>query len=204
GLVVGQVQLRDPLGEALVLELPGGALTGRSLVISGRRHAQDAADRLDPEALAICIDERAHFGRCGSSSLAKNTDASFRIEFARRSSNTSRRNRRISSRSSVVSPSRMPASTSARRTRLRNASGWIPRSRAIYAIGRSPSSARRIPRSINSFGYFLGRAMGPTVLLDLALDLLWLGGAGHCLAGCARLLAHFTSSFTLSVACSGT
>jgi single-stranded DNA-binding protein len=32
------------------------------------------------------IDERAHFGRSVSSSVAKNTDAALRISFARRSS----------------------------------------------------------------------------------------------------------------------
>jgi hypothetical protein len=44
-----------------------------------------------PEALAILLDERAHLGRCGSSSPAKNTLVAFRISFTRRSSNTSRR-----------------------------------------------------------------------------------------------------------------
>ena len=72
------------------------------LVVGGRRHAQGPADRLDPEAAAMLVDVAAHFGRSGSSSLAKNTDADFRISFARRSSKFSWRSRLISSRSSLV------------------------------------------------------------------------------------------------------
>src|SRR5207237_254667 len=40
--------------------------------------------------------------------------------------------------------------------------------------------------------------------LDLAADLLGIAALGHCRALCARVLAHCTSSFTLSLACSGT
>ena len=81
----------------------GRAPAAGALVVGGRRHAQGPADRLDPEALAMLVDERAHFGRCGSSSPAKNTDAAFKISFARRSSKISRRSFRISSRSSAAS-----------------------------------------------------------------------------------------------------
>ncbi len=38
-------------------------------------------------------------------------------------------------------------------------SGCIPRSAAMCAIGRSDSSASRIPRWINSSGYFFGLAI---------------------------------------------
>ena len=54
---------------------------------------------------------------------------------------------------------RLLLSASARRTFLRSVSGWIPRSAATCAIGRSPSNAKRTPRSINSVGYLLGRAI---------------------------------------------
>jgi hypothetical protein len=47
-------------------------------VVGGRRHAQ-GADRLDPEAAAVLLHVAAHFVRSGSSSLAKNTEANFRI-----------------------------------------------------------------------------------------------------------------------------
>jgi hypothetical protein len=60
--------------------------TRTSLLVRGRRHVQGPADRLDAEALAMLIDERTHFGRSASSSVAKNSEAAFRISFARRSS----------------------------------------------------------------------------------------------------------------------
>ena len=72
--------------QPLVLGPVDRALTALGPVVGGRRHAQDPADRLDPKAAAMLIDEAAHFGRSGSSSLAKNTDADPRIPLARRSS----------------------------------------------------------------------------------------------------------------------
>ena len=76
------VRLTDPPKQPLVLHLAGGAHAS-ALVVSGRRHAQDPADRLDTKALAVLIDERAHFGRSASSSVAKNADAALRIWLAR-------------------------------------------------------------------------------------------------------------------------
>src|SRR5438093_7015966 len=160
GVIVGGVQLADPLEQPLVLDGASRAAAACPLVVGGRRHVQGLADRLDPEALALAVDERAHLGRSWSSSLAKNTLAAFKISFARRSSNTSRRSFRISSRSCVVSRSlRLPLSASACRTRLRSVSGWMPRSAATCAIGRSLSSASRTPRTISSFGYLIGLDM---------------------------------------------
>jgi hypothetical protein len=86
GVVVRRVQLADDAEQPLVLHGPNAAPPDSTLVVSGRRHVQDPADRLDAEAAAVLIDERAHFGRSASSSVAKNTDAAFRISFARRSS----------------------------------------------------------------------------------------------------------------------
>jgi len=60
--------------QALVLDLPGRAPASRTLVVGGRRHAQGAADELDPEIRASLLNERAHLDRVGSSSLAKNTE----------------------------------------------------------------------------------------------------------------------------------
>jgi hypothetical protein len=86
----------------------------------------------DAEALAMLVDERAHFGRSASSSVAKNTEAALRISFARRNSKFSLRSFLISSRSSLVGRSgRGPLSASACRTRLRNVSACIPRSLAM-------------------------------------------------------------------------
>src|SRR6266516_4945256 len=167
GEVIGGVQLPDPPEQPLVLDRSRTAAAAAALVVRGRRHAQSRAHRLDPEALVLALDERAHLGRSGSSSLAKNTLAAFKISFARRNSNTSRRSFRISSRSCELSRSvRTPASASAWRTRLRSVSGWMPKSAATCAIGRSPSSASRTPRSISSFGYLLGLDMTAENLLS--------------------------------------
>jgi hypothetical protein len=86
GVVVRSVGRRDPAEQPLVLDRPRGAPAGSALVVGGRRHVQGPADRLDAEAIAMLVDERAHFGRSGSSSFAKYTDADLRISFARRSS----------------------------------------------------------------------------------------------------------------------
>ena len=106
GPIVGLMHAADPPDQPLVALNACGALPGRPLVVRGRRDAQRPACRLDPVAIAHLIDERAHDGRFGSSSCAKNTLASFRIVFARRSSKFSRRSRLSSSFSLVVSPSR--------------------------------------------------------------------------------------------------
>src|SRR5438445_3143665 len=167
GVVVGRVQLADPAEQPLILDHTERPLAARALVVGGHRHAQGLADRLDPEAATMLVDVAAHLGRSGSSSLAKNTLAAFKISFARRSSKFSLRNRRISSRSCVVSRSpRAPLSACVWRTRLRNVSEWIPRSRATCAIGRPLSSANRTPRSSNSSGYFLGLDMTVENLLS--------------------------------------
>jgi hypothetical protein len=89
----------DPGQQPLVFQRPSRPVPGLALVIGGRRDAQGPANRLDPEMTATLVDERGHFGRSGSSSFAKKTDADFKISFARRSSKFSWRNRRISSRS---------------------------------------------------------------------------------------------------------
>jgi hypothetical protein len=78
--------VRLQAGEPLILDPAGGPLAARTLTVSGRRHVQDLTDRLDAELVAIRVDERAHLGRSASSSVAKNTEAAFKISFARRSS----------------------------------------------------------------------------------------------------------------------
>ena len=90
GAVVRLVHLTDPLEQPLVLDLR--AERRPSLAGSKRTPTRPgSADRLDPEALTMLVDIRAHFGRCGSSSFAKNTLADFKISFARRNSKSSRR-----------------------------------------------------------------------------------------------------------------
>src|SRR5215204_59919 len=156
--VIRGVHRLDAPEQPLVADGPRRSLAGRAVVVGGRRHAQDPADRLDAEATAVLIDKAAHFGRSASSSAAKNTDAALRISFARLSSETCLRNALISARSSLVGKSgRRPSSASTWRTCLRNVSGGTPRSRATCAIGRPLSNTSRAPRSSSSGGYFPGR-----------------------------------------------
>jgi hypothetical protein len=63
GVVVGRMHLADAPKQPLVLNDAIGPLPGGALVVGGRRHAQGPADRLDPEALAMLVDKRAHFVR---------------------------------------------------------------------------------------------------------------------------------------------
>ena len=83
---VRRVELADPTEQPLILYGSLRALSGRSLVVGGRRHVHDPADRLDAEAAAMLVDKAAHLGRSASSSVAKNTLAALRISLARRSS----------------------------------------------------------------------------------------------------------------------
>src|SRR5207245_1861700 len=167
GVVVGRVQLTDPAEQPLILDHTERPLAARALVVGGHRHAQGLADRLDPEAATMLVDVAAHLGRSGSSSLAKNTLAAFKISFARRSSKFSCRKRLISSRSSLVGRSGLkPSSASSWRTRFRSTSELMPRSAAMRTIGRPLSSANRTPRSSSSSGYFLGLDMTAEDLLS--------------------------------------
>ena len=83
----------------------------RQPVPSGRqehhaRCAQHTADELDPELIAMNIDERDHLVVVWSSSDAKSALAALRSSLVRRKSETSFFSRRISACSSVVVPGR--------------------------------------------------------------------------------------------------
>ena len=58
GVVVGGVQLADRPEQPLVSDRAPRALPAGAVVVGGRRHVQDPADRLDAEAAAVLIDER--------------------------------------------------------------------------------------------------------------------------------------------------
>src|SRR5690625_4489031 len=90
---------------------------------------QSDTDRLDPELIAIQIDVSDHLVVGRSSSAAKKADAVFKISLALRSSAFSFFKRRISACSSLLTPGRLPASTSARMNQRRNVSntGTKPR-----------------------------------------------------------------------------
>src|SRR5215210_3165579 len=88
-----------------------------------------------------------------SPSFAKKAAAFFKISRSSRSTLTSRRRRRSSSCSSLLRPSRSPASTAAWRVQIRSVSVETPRSDAISVSGRplrrySATASRR-----NSGGY---------------------------------------------------
>src|SRR6266508_4318269 len=143
--------------ERALFERAAGRLPGPARLVRAHRHADCPTDRLDPESVPPRLHVAAHLRRVGSSSVAKYTDASFKIAFARFSSAFSLRSRFSSSRSSLVSRSRRPpVSASAWRTQIRSASWWTPRSRATCRTGRPDSNTSRTARSRNSNGYFLG------------------------------------------------
>jgi hypothetical protein len=78
----------------------------------------------------------------------------FGISLSSRRTFTSRPRRLNSARSSVVSPSRSPASISAWRTQFLSDSGATPRSQAILGTGRcaSEDQTNRTASSLNSAG----------------------------------------------------
>jgi hypothetical protein len=96
-------------------------------VVAARGDLQLLADRLDPEAPLVFVDELdAHFSRRSSSAWAKNADAVFKTSFARRSSRLSRSSSISRCASPVVVPGRTPPSISTWVTQLRSVSGLIP------------------------------------------------------------------------------
>ena len=165
GEVVARVDLPDQLEQPLVLDPAGRPLAARSLVVRGRRHAQGPADRLDPEADALLVDERAHLGRCGSSSPAKNTACGLQdlVRPAQLGHLTPQLPDLLTLLAASADPGRRPSFASTCRRYFRSVSDGNPRSAATCAIGRPDSNTSRVARSNNSTGYFL--ALGITDLL---------------------------------------
>jgi hypothetical protein len=96
GLVVVCVHRADDGHERLVAVLARRRRPLLAGVVAAHTPVQGPADRLDPEARAVRVDEAHRFGRIGSSSRAKYALAALRISFARRSSLFSLRNAAIS------------------------------------------------------------------------------------------------------------
>src|SRR5262249_22114350 len=110
------------------------------------------ADRLDPEP-GLVLADKAHERCCGrSSSAAKKADAALRISLARRSSRTSARSLRTSADSSLLTPGRWPASTSAWRYHLRSVSADPMPSRLATAqmAGQSDEYSGRTSATIRT------------------------------------------------------
>src|SRR4029453_15184029 len=92
-------------------------------VVGGRGDRQHLADRLDPVATPVIVDEGDHvLDRRSSSAWAKYAERLARISLAWRSSRTSRSSALIRSRSALVGPGRHPPSRSACRTHFRSVS----------------------------------------------------------------------------------
>jgi hypothetical protein len=146
------VQLADPGEQLLLLDRAGRAAAASPLVIRGHRHAQGLADRLDPEAATMLVDVAAHLGWSGSSSLAKNTLADFKVSFARRNSKFSWRKRLISSRSALVGRSGLQT----------------------FGLGLARSLAKRLPVDAQIVGDVRDRTSALERRTDAALkQLLW-------------------------------
>src|SRR4029453_14655646 len=113
-------------------------------VVGGRGDRQHLADRLDPVATPVIVDEGDHvLDRRSSSAGAKYAEALRRISLAWRSSRTSRSSALIRSRSALVGPGRPPPSRSARRPPFRRVSvvrPLLPATELIAAhcVGWSP------------------------------------------------------------------
>jgi len=112
------VDAADVGQQHLVAQVPDRRRPGLGRVVAARGDlaavlSQHAADRLNPKASPVLVDE-PHECVCGrSSSAAKKAEAAFNISFARRNSRTSARSLRSSTDSSVVTLGRRPASTCA-------------------------------------------------------------------------------------------
>ena len=122
-----------------VTDGPGRRGPGLGVVVGGGGDLQGLADRLDPPSTPIGhvvpmgVDEGNYFFARRSSSAQK-VAAAWRMSLERRSSKFSLRRRLGSACSSLVSPGRLPASTSARFTQARRDSSPMPSWRATREI----------------------------------------------------------------------
>src|SRR5664279_2570409 len=138
--------------------------------VSRRGNLQHFADRLDPVATPVRVDEISHYlSRRSSSACAKKALASFRISLARRNSLTSRSRSLTRCASFVVTPSRTPASTSWRLTHSSSVCGTQPifgaiDSTAAHSAGYSPRCSRtmRTARSWTSGANLFDLFMAPS------------------------------------------
>src|SRR5699024_1002628 len=127
-LVLDQGVGDDPVGDLLIDLSPGsvGPRSDHQALL-----AQDAKDRLDCVALGPhLVDERAGQRLRGSSSPAKKIEARRRISLSSRRRRFSDLRRLMSADSSLVTPERVPSSTSAWASQRRTDSRETPSCRA--------------------------------------------------------------------------
>ena len=152
------MDLGDLRLQLFVPHLPLRRLAGAVLVVGRRgdlaaQFGELLADRLDTPAQTFVVAftdvgvDEPRDQRCGrSSSAAKKVEAALRIALARLSSAFSRFRRFSSADSSVVTPGRLPASTSACRHHLRTVSGVpTPTTRRPGSSPPSPTDGRHGP-----------------------------------------------------------
>ena len=172
--LVGTIHLHIGLPDAfnlrhkcLVAMSPGAALVRLAQQrcmssVSRRDNLQDLAERLDPEGIALLVNKGSHnFSRRSSYAGAKNALVSFSISLDRRSSLISRTSSLTCWASAVVTPSRLPAYTSARLTysfRIRgtqpisgamdsmaaHSDGYSPRCSCTILTARSRTSGEKL------------------------------------------------------------
>ena len=183
--LVGAVDLHVGLPDALYLRHEDiiAARSGAAFVrlaqqrrvssIPRRGDLQYLADRLDPESVAVLVDEVPQdLSRRSNSAWAKNALASFRISLARRSSLTSRFRSFTRCASLVVTPSRTPSSTSTRFTHSCSVCGTQPilgaiDSMAAHSDGYSPPVLLHHPHSpLTDFGRELVRLLHSSILSE--------------------------------------
>jgi hypothetical protein len=148
------VQLPDPLEQSSITERSRRRWPRRPGVEAGTADAEDAAERLDWMVGPLRSDEPKDAHRLPLS-RAKKAAAFFKISRSSSSTLTCLRNRRSPSRSSLVKPSRTPASISARLHHSRNDSDDTPSSTAISLIGRPLewTSATASRRNASGYGF---------------------------------------------------
>ncbi len=128
---------------------------GSMAPVTRRGNPQDLADRLDPEGVAMLIDEGFQdLIRRSSSAWAKNALASLRISLVLRNSLFSRSSVFRRSRSLVVRPARSPLSISSRLTQSFSVCGVQPIIGAIdsTAAHSEGCSLRRAPGALRAPG----------------------------------------------------
>ncbi len=151
-------------------EVQGFLLESCVAAVSRRGDLQDLADRLDPVGAAVFVDKLPQdLSRRSSSAWAKNALASLRISLARRSSLTSRSSSLTRWASALVTPGRVPASTSWRCTHVNSVWGTQEifgaiDSTAAHNDGYSPwcSCTSRTARSRTSGQNFFDLFMAPS------------------------------------------
>src|SRR5215210_898884 len=152
GAAARDMQLAHPLQQRLVSDGARRSWTDQPGVKAGAADAEHATERLDRMVCPLRSDEPKDAHRLPLS-LAKKAAAFFKISRSSSSTFTWRRSRRSSSRSSLLSPSRSPASISACLHQIRSDSYETPSSPAISRTARPLETTNATASRRNASGY---------------------------------------------------